>query len=95
VQILFEAAQGGPWLSKPTDAAGMWSLELEAPGTYVLQAYRGKEAVGPSQTLVLDVRTVTVTTEDGTQLAFAASESGELRFVAVSDRSKALQAALH
>jgi hypothetical protein len=48
-----------------------------------------------SQTLVLDVRTVTVTTEDGTQLAFAAGEGGELRFVGVGDRSKALQAALH
>lgn len=47
-----------------------------------------------SQTLVLDVRSVTVTTEDGTQLAFAAGEGGELRFVGVRDRSKELQAAL-
>lgn len=48
-----------------------------------------------SQTLVLDVRTVTVTTEDGTQLAFATGEGGELRFVGAGDRAKVLQAALH
>jgi hypothetical protein len=46
-----------------------------------------------SQTLVLDVRTVTITTGDGTQLAFAAGEGGELRFVGAGYRSKALQAA--
>lgn len=48
-----------------------------------------------SQTLVLDVRSVTVTTEDGTQLAFVAGEGGELRFVSASNRADALQAALH
>jgi hypothetical protein len=47
-----------------------------------------------SQTLVLDVRSVTVTTEDGTQLAFAPGEGGELRFVGVADRSNDRQAAL-
>jgi hypothetical protein len=53
-RITFQADEGNSWLSNPTDDEGGWSFELEAPGRYVLQAYRGKDAVGPSRTLVLE-----------------------------------------
>ena len=44
----------GQWLSAPSDAAGTWSYDLPAPGKYLLQAHRGREAVGPPRQLILE-----------------------------------------
>ena len=53
-KVIADNWEGKSWSEATTDAAGAWSLELEAPGEYVLQAFRGKEAVGPSRELVLE-----------------------------------------
>ena len=47
-------ANDGEWLSMPSDAAGAWSMDLPAPGKYLLQAYRGEEAVGSPRPVVLE-----------------------------------------